>query len=136
MRGKRLIIYTDGAAEPNPGPAGIGIVIVDEWGRVIAEISKAIGRKTNNQAEYEALIVGLETAAGLDVEDIEVRADSQLLVRQLTGQYRVRKPGLKPLYEKVHQLLEKFHSFKIVHIPREENRAADALSHRALSGHC
>ena len=130
--GKRLIIYVDGAAEPNPGPGAIGVVVVDEVGRVVAEISRGIGWATNNQAEYKAVIRGLEAAAKMGAEHIEVRSDSELVVKQIRGEYRVKNPGLKPLFEQVHQLTGKFQSYRIVHIPGGQNKA-DALSREALT---
>ncbi|TET39988.1 MAG: ribonuclease HI family protein [Dehalococcoidia bacterium] len=130
--GKRLIIYTDGAAEPNPGRGAIGVVMVDEVGKVVAQISAGIGWATNNQAEYRAVIRGLEAAAKMGAEHIEVRSDSELVVKQIRGEYRVKNPGLKPLFEQVHQLTRKFQSYRIVHIPGGQNKA-DALSRKALS---
>jgi len=132
MSAKRLIVYTDGASRGNPGPAAIGVVIRDEQGRVIAKISEAIGRTTNNRAEYFALISGLEEALILGAERVDLRMDSELIVRQLTGKYRVRNPALKPLFTEAFHLLKKFNSSSIQHIPREHNRAADALCRQAL----
>lgn len=132
MSAKRLTIYTDGASKGNPGPAAIGVVIEDESGQVINQISRRIGEATNNRAEYLALIAGVEEAARLGAEHVEVRSDSELLVRQIAGQYRVKNPELKRLFEQVQRLIRKFQSFSIVHIPRGQNKAADALSRRAL----
>ncbi len=130
MSAKRLIVYTDGASRGNPGPAAIGVVIRDEQGRVIAKISEAIGRTTNNRAEYFALISGLEEALRLGAERVDLRMDSELIVRQLTGQYRSKE--LKALHNQTLQLLRKFKSYSIEHIPRERNREADALTRHAL----
>lgn len=130
MSAKRLIIYTDGASSGNPGPAAIGVVIRDEQGRVIAKISEAIGRTTNNRAEYLALISGLEEALRLGAESVDLRMDSELIVRQLTGKYRSKE--LKALYKQTLQLLRKFKSYSIEHIPRERNKEADALTRHAL----
>ena len=132
MSAKNLIIHADGASRGNPGPAAIGVVIEDEQGRVVARISKAIGITTNNRAEYLALIAGLKEALKLGAESVELKMDSELIVRQLTGRYRVRNPALKPLFEQAHQLMNEFQSSPIVHIPREQNKAADALCRRAL----
>ncbi len=130
MSAKRLIIHTDGASRGNPGPAAIGVVIRDEQGRVIAKISEAIGRTTNNRAEYFALIAGLEEALRLGAERVDLRMDSELIVRQLTGKYRSKE--LKALHKQTHQLLLKFKSYSIQHIPRERNKEADALTRHAL----
>jgi ribonuclease HI len=130
MSAKRLIVYTDGASRGNPGPAAIGVVIRDEQGRVIAKISEAIGRTTNNRAEYFALISGLEEALRLGAERVDLRMDSELIVRQLTGKYRSKE--LKALYKQTLQLLRKFKSYSIEHIPRERNKEADALTRHAL----
>lgn len=130
MSAKRLIIYTDGASRGNPGPSAIGVVIRDEQGRVIAKISEAIGRTTNNRAEYFALIAGLEEALRLGAERVDLRMDSELIVRQLTGKYRSKE--LKALHKQTHQLLLKFKSYGIEHIPRERNKEADALTRHAL----
>ena len=130
MSAKRLIIYTDGASSGNPGPAAIGVVIRDEQGRVIAKISEAIGRTTNNRAEYLALISGLAEALRLGAERVDLRMDSELIVRQLTGKYRSKE--LKALYKQTLQLLRKFKSYSIEHIPRERNKEADALTRHAL----
>jgi len=129
---KRVTIYTDGGAQPNPGPAGTGIVILDESGAVIFEASHSIGHATNNQAEYKAVITGLQEAARLQAEHVQLRSDSELLVRQLNGEYRVRNPGLKPLFEQTQHLMRAFRSCRVDHIPREQNKAADALSRKAL----
>lgn len=130
MAGKRFVIRTDGASLGNPGPAAIGVVIEDGLGRVITRISRRIGETTNNRAEYLALIAGLEEAARLGAETLDVKLDSQLIVRQLKGEYRSRE--LRPLYKKTIQLLERFKSYTIEHVPGGENRSAHALAKRAL----
>jgi ribonuclease HI len=133
MTPKRLIIYTDGASSGNPGPASIGAVIQDGQGKVVTRISRGIGRATNNQAEYRAIIAALEEAARLGAEKVDIKSDSELVVKQLKGRYRVKKATLRPLYQKVVQLTGSFAAFTITHIPREQNREADRLAHRALS---
>ena len=132
MGEKRFIIYTDGASRGNPGPAAIGVFIEDEQGRVVATISKAIGSTTNNRAEYFALLAGLEEAARQGADTLDIKLDSQLIVRQLNGSYRSRELG--PLYKQTRQLLRKFDSYDIVHIPGSENKVAHGLAKRALSG--
>ena len=129
---RRLVIYADGAARGNPGPAGIGVVIEDERGRVLKEVSQFVGRKTNNQAEYMALIQGLEAAAEYQADAVQVRLDSELLVHQLRGEYKVKSPLLKPLRNKVQQLLAGYKVVGIEHIERQYNRAADRLANRAI----
>lgn len=130
---KKLIINTDGTAEPNPGPAAIGATIKDERGKVIATISQRVGRATNNQAEYRAIIAALEKAISLGASQVDLRADSELVVRQLNGRYRVKKAALKPLYQQVKQLSSQLEGFTITHVPREQNREADRLASMALN---
>jgi len=132
MNIRKAVIHTDGAAEPNPGPAAIGATIKDEQGRLIARISQRIGITTNNQAEYRAIIAALEHAISLGVNRVEMRSDSELVVRQISGVYRVRKPALKPLYHRVKQLQRQLQGFTITHIPRQQNTEAHKLAHLAL----
>ena len=127
-----LALYIDGASRGNPGPAAIGIVVKDAKGRIIAEISEFIDRATNNVAEYRALIRALEEAATLGAHSIVVRSDSELLVRQLKGQYKVKSPDLSPLHLEAHRLFKAFPKAAVERIPRGENVAADALANRAL----
>ncbi len=129
---QRLAIYADGAARGNPGPAGIGVVIEDERGRVLKEVSQFVGQKTNNQAEYMALIQGLEAAAEYQADAVQVRLDSELLVRQLRGEYKVKSPLLKPLMSQVQELLARYRVVGIEHIERQYNRAADRLANQAI----
>ncbi|MDK2882431.1 MAG: hypothetical protein PWQ41_98 [Bacillota bacterium] len=128
----KLILHTDGAARGNPGPAGIGIVIRAEDGTTLAELGEYIGEATNNVAEYRALMRALEEAWRLGADSVEILADSELLVRQINGEYRVRHPNLVPLYAEVIEKLKGFSSFSIVHVPRKENARADALANWAL----
>jgi ribonuclease HI len=132
MTPKRLIVYTDGASSGNPGQASIGAVIEDGRGRVISRISRRIGHATNNQAEYRAIIAALEEAARLGAEEVDIKSDSELVVKQIKGRYRVKKATLRPLYQKVVQLTGSLGAFNITHIPREQNREADRLANRAL----
>lgn len=126
MKGK---LYCDGASRGNPGEAGIGCVIFFNGQK--REISEYIGKTTNNVAEYTALIKGLEEALRLGIEEIEVYSDSELLIRQLKGIYKVRNQGLMSLYEKVLDLLRKFNNFTLNHIGRQENTLADNLAKEA-----
>ena len=132
MNSIKAIIYTDGAARGNPGPAAIGVIIKDEQNRGVARISRHIGSTTNNQAEYHAIITALQKAVSLGVKQVEIRSDSELVVRQLTGAYRVKNAALKPLYQQVRKLLSSFESSSISGIPREQNREADRLANQAL----
>jgi len=129
---KKLIIYTDGASRGNPGQAAIGAIIRDEKGALVATISQSIGKTTNNQAEYRAIIAALEKALSLSAVNVELNSDSELVVKQVKGQYRVKKDTLRPLYEKVMQLKGRLEGFKIKHVPRQRNREADKLANAAL----
>jgi len=130
-----LDIQVDGASHGNPGPAAIGAVIKDRQGRVLATISRAIGEATNNQAEYRALIEALKEALGLGVTSGTIRLDSELAMRQLSGQYRVKSPSIRPLYVEAASLLEKA-SLKLVQVGHEGNHEAHALAQAALRGAC
>ena len=130
----RLIIFTDGGARGNPGPAGIGIVI-KEGGKIVKEYGEYIGVATNNQAEYRALISALESAKEMGATEIAVFMDSELIVKQLKGEYRVRDAGLSPLYLKVHNLRAGFRKFFVSHVPREKNKEADKLVNEAIDYH-
>ena len=128
-------IFCDGGSRGNPGPAGIGAVVLDasrEPATVIATVSETIGIATNNVAEYQALISGLEAAADFGARRVEVRADSQLLIRQLEGRYRVKNAGLQPLYRRAMELLRSYAEVDLQHVYREENTEADALVNAAL----
>jgi ribonuclease HI len=132
---KVLRLFTDGAARGNPGPAGLGIVIEDENGKRLDGKKQYIGRATNNEAEYRALIEGLKAAAEWKPERLEVYLDSKLVVEQVNGSYRVRKPELQPLYQRAKELLGGFDEVVISHVEREKNRGADALANMALDDH-
>jgi ribonuclease HI len=127
----RVILYTDGAARGNPGPAAIGVVLGDANRNEIESFGEVIGETTNNEAEYRALLRGLALAAKHG-DEIEIRTDSELMARQLKGTYRVRAANLKPLYEQAQRALAKFKRATIVIVPRELNRRADALANQAL----
>ncbi len=129
---KRMVIFTDGAAEPNPGPAAIGAIIKDEQGKLITTISQPIGRATSNQAEYRAIIAALEHAIRLGANHVEIRSDSELVVRQINRRYRVKMASLKPLYQRVKQLTGQLDGFTIKHIPRQQNTEADNLANMAF----
>lgn len=133
-----LVVYTDGGARGNPGPAAIGVVIQDRTEKVLKEIGEYLGETTNNQAEYAALVCALQelkTMFGEELKklNVEVRMDSELVVRQMEGKYKVRDAGLKEQFAKAAQLrLEAVPNITFAHIPRERNARADALVNSAL----
>jgi ribonuclease HI len=129
---RHLIVYTDGASRGNPGLAGAGWVIEDLHGKTIHADGRFLGQQTNNVAEYAGVLGGLEAALALGAVRVTLRADSELLVRQLNGQYKVRAPHLAPLFAQARKLLAKFSGATIEHVPRERNAAADAQSNRAI----
>jgi ribonuclease HI len=131
--GKKVrIVNVDGASRGNPGPAAIGVTLKDETGVLLAELSEKIGQTTNNQAEYRALIAGLKQCKILGAKEVFVRSDSELMVRQVLGIYRVKKEELKPLHAEARKLAGSFAGFKINNIPREQNKEADKLANKAL----
>ncbi len=132
---KQLSVYTDGGARGNPGPAALGVVIMDESGKVVKEFIRYLGETTNNQAEYKALIAGLEQVGKLSKPaGVALRAflDSELVVKQMKGEYRVKDEDLKPLFAKVQKLSQTFGHIVFTHIRREKNTHADSLVNRAL----
>ena len=133
MSAKKVVIYADGASLGNPGPAAIGAIIKDEQGNLINSISQRIGTTTNNQAEYKAIITALEKAISLGAREVELRSDSELVVKQINGRYRVKKTTLRPLYQKVVQLIGSFTAFTITRVPRQQNAEADRLANKALA---
>jgi ribonuclease HI len=128
----RLRLYSDGAARGNPGPSGAGAVLIEPGGQVVAKLGKYLGTHTNNYAEYMGLLIGLKHAKSLGAKEIEIFADSELLIRQLGGRYQVKSPSLRPLYEEAVKLLNDFSRVKLVHVPREMNAEADEMSNRAI----
>ena len=129
---RRFIVYADGAARGNPGPAGAGAVLLDERGNVVAELARGLGRATNNVAEYSALILGLEEAQRRGATAVDVRMDSLLVVQQMRGLWRIKHPGLKDLAVRAATLLASFPERGIRHVPRAENAHADALANRGV----
>jgi ribonuclease HI/probable phosphoglycerate mutase len=128
------LLYCDGAARGNPGPASTGYVLVDTEGHEIVARGERLGVRTNNVAEYTALLQGLDAALELGIQRLRVRMDSELVVRQLLGIYRVRNPGLQPLFAAVQERRRRFAAFAIEHVPRRDNSRADALANAALDG--
>jgi ribonuclease HI len=133
--GGRFVLYTDGASRGNPGLAAIGAALyrIDDTELVlVGQVSDVIGEATNNVAEYEAVIAGLTAALSFEPDELLLRADSQLLIRQLEGRYRVKNPTLQELFTKARKLLRAMPSYRLEHVPREENVVADALANAAL----
>ncbi|MBI5237185.1 MAG: ribonuclease HI family protein [Deltaproteobacteria bacterium] len=128
------VINVDGASRGNPGKAGAGAVIKDPEGRVVKKLKKYLGVVTNNMAEYQALIMALEAARNLDIPSVKVLADSELMVKQINGVYKVKSEDLRPCYNKVKELLEGFKDHKVAHIYREDNSLADSLANEAIDG--
>lgn len=128
----KLIAYADGASRGNPGPAAFGAVVYDESGRELKALSRTIGRGTNNEAEYLGAIAALEAALELGATEVELRLDSELVVRQIAGSYRIRHPRLQPLYARLQALGARLQSLTVRHVRREENRRADRLANMAL----
>ncbi|MFH0840430.1 MAG: ribonuclease HI family protein [bacterium] len=134
---KKFTIYTDGGARGNPGPAGIGVVIRNEQGEVLDEISKYIGETTNNQAEYQAVVEAMkksEKLAGNDSKktELDFNLDSELVVKQLNGDYKVRSKELQPLFVKIYNSTLSFKKVKFKHVRREKNKEADKLANQAM----
>ena len=131
----RLMIYTDGAARGNPGPAGAGAILRDATdGTVLSEIAEGLGHATNNVAEWTAVRLALEEARRLGATHVDMRMDSELVARQITGRYRVKHPDLKPIHAAVMELLRAFEGYTVGHVPRALNKDADRLSNVAIDG--
>ena len=128
----KLVVYTDGGARGNPGPAAAGMVIADTEGRILKEYSHYLGETTNNQAEYEAVILGMQKSKQLKTKNIEIRIDSELVGYQLMGKYKVKDADLQPLFIKAWNLLQDFEKVEIKLIPRERNKKADKLVNQEL----
>jgi ribonuclease HI len=122
----------DGGSRGNPGPASYGVVVRNERGEIVAKLKKYIGRMTNNVAEYYGLIAALDYAQSSGVRALRVESDSELLVRQMRGHYKVKSPDLRPLFERAKKMSHTFESFRIDHVYREQNSEADALANEAL----
>jgi ribonuclease HI len=130
---RRILIYTDGAARGNPGPAGLGAILRDaETGAVVAELARFLGVRTNNYAEWTAVEDALQEALRLGASHVDLRMDSQLVARQITGRYRVKHPDLKPIHASVMSMLSRLAGYTVGHVPRELNADADRLSNVAI----
>lgn len=130
----RFTVHVDGGARGNPGPAAIAAVITDPDGEPLDSASEVIGRATNNVAEYRALLLGIERAVALGAEDLDLVGDSELIVKQVRGEYRVKDSGLKPLHGEVRKRLSRVGKWSIRHVRREQNADADRLVNEALDG--
>jgi ribonuclease HI len=130
----KLVAHVDGGSRGNPGPAAVGVVVSDEDGAVLREEGRVIGRATNNVAEYRALLAGIEIAAELGADELELVGDSELVVKQVRGEYRVKDQGLRPLHAEVKAALAPFGAWSIRHVRREQNADADGLVNEALDG--
>lgn len=128
----QLTINTDGGARGNPGPAGIGVVIKDEAGKLVYRYGGYIGETTNNVAEYKALIKSLEEAFNLGATDVKIQMDSELIVKQMQGIYKIKEPTLQELASQVIKLLKQFSSHSFTHVRREYNQEADAMVNQAI----
>jgi len=128
----RAIICTDGASRGNPGDAGAGAVVMDTDGKELVAVGEYLGRATNNEAEYHALILGLRAAHEIGVTEVECRMDSELVVKQVNGEYRTKKAELKVLLDQVMRFKQKFESFAVLHVPRGKNEHADRLANEAI----
>jgi ribonuclease HI len=130
----RITVNVDGGARGNPGPAAIGVVLRDGDGELLEKVGEKIGEATNNVAEYRALLRGIELAREHGAEDLELIGDSELVVRQVEGRYKVKNAGMKELYDEVVRALRQFDSWSIRHVRRAENADADRLVNEALDG--
>jgi len=137
---KTIICYTDGGARGNPGPAAVGVYITDESGVMIREVGQTIGNSTNNFAEYQAVLVGLQTLKAeygkvTKTIQFEIRLDSELVKKQLNAEYQIKEPGLVPMFIEIHNMrVANFPHLKLIHVPREKNKEADRLVNEALDG--
>jgi ribonuclease HI len=129
---RELVLYTDGASRGNPGPSGAGALITDKAGTIVAEEAVYLGEVTNNQAEYQALLIGLKAVVELAPSRLTVRMDSELIVKQLNGEYRVRNRNLLPLYGRAREFIRRLADVRVVHVPREQNVQADRLANQAI----
>lgn len=130
--GTRLIAFIDGAARGNPGEAGAGVILKDQSDNTVEKIAQYLGKATNNTAEYEALLVALSRALELGATSLQIYSDSELLVHQINGRYRVRAPHLQKLCQEAIRLMRGFSTVNISHVPREKNTEADEQANRAI----
>jgi ribonuclease HI len=135
---EKVIAYTDGGARGNPGPAGLGVYITDGDGKALKEVAQFLGNATNNFAEYNGVMVALQTLKAMFGKttkemDVEIRLDSELVKKQLNNEYQIKEPGLVPMFIEIHNLrVSSFPNLTLTHIPREKNKEADRLSNEAM----
>jgi len=127
-----VVMHIDGGSRGNPGPAACAVVVKDAAGNPLTAFSRFLGRTTNNVAEYEGLLAGLDYALRQKHPNLKVFSDSELLVRQIQGRYKVKNPDLKPLHQRAREMIARFEAFSIEHVRREQNREADRLANHAL----
>lgn len=134
IKNKKIIIYTDGGARGNPGPAGIGAVLIDgeDENKILGQYKEYIGETTNNQAEYAAVVLGLQKAKGLKPEEVEVRMDSELICSQINGTFKIKNPDFQESFIKIWNLKQSFKKITFKHIRREQNKLADKLVNQAI----
>ncbi len=132
MTADEVVVWTDGGARGNPGPAGIGAILKSASGEVLYTGSEYLGHTTNNVAEYRAVLLGLAGALAQGIHKVEVRADSELLIKQLKSEYRVKNPGLRPLFEQAQSMLGRFETVRLMHVRREHNAEADRLANEGI----
>ena len=128
----KLTVNVDGGSRGNPGPAAIGVVVRNDDGAVVEAVGETIGRQTNNVAEYKAMLRGIELALAHGADEVEMIGDSELIIRQIEGRYKVKKADLKPLHAEAKEMLAKFDRWTVRHVKREQNSDADALVNQAL----
>jgi len=133
MANSKLLIYIDGAARGNPGPAGIGVLILDENKKKVKEYFKYLGQATNNIAEYSALVYALQEAHMLGAKDVSLHMDSELVAKQIKGEFRVKNKNLKPLFEQALHLINGLDKVEVKHIDRSLNKEADRLANKAIN---
>ena len=129
---KSVVAFVDGAARGNPGPAAAGVVLQDGAGKDLKVLSVALGHQSNNTAEYCALILALQEALMMGMKELQVYTDSELVVKQFSGEYKIKEPSLKALFCLVSHLKGAFKTLAVTHVPREKNKRADAEANRAL----
>ena len=131
-KNSKIVAYVDGAARGNPGPASAGVVLQDADGKILKTLAVPLGSNTNNTAEYCALILALQQALMMGTSEIQVFTDSELIVKQFNGEYKIKEPSLKALYALAAHLKNGFKAMSLSHVPREQNKLADAEANRAL----